>query len=227
MSTIEQTIFKDDYLSKWREDGQLTRKLQYQALYLHEEGQLKNFNCRRVSLTDPEVFFHNRDSDNSSPENINYCEMVERNKVHVDWATTLEFAYTFKDVEPGNYSISYKVTKEHEACVDTPFMWPDPDDDDPPTELTITHHDGVIKEEIYNEFWRETASDEKYPRVTVTFDGEFEDWWLVGNYERYLWTSVSLSPFIVSTKGDVTFRLRDGDKYKEAFSFDYIQLTKH
>ena len=214
LTMLEQTVFQDDY---WKTDGHLNRMLTYQALYFHEENQMK-FNCKRVSLLDPDVTFVNPDDgDNDNNISIDVCELLERLVLSVNWATWLEFSYTFKDVDPGKYSLGFKFKADDEE-----YMWPDVDEDS--TELAITHPEGEITTKLSNQFWRYGARG-RFDGYTVTEDKQF-DWRLVSLFCQPWW-SVTLSPFSLSTKGDVSFRFKDEKKYKQAFYFDYIQLTKH
>ena len=232
LTVMEQEIFNNMKFQRsllWRYDNVsfVDRRLLYKALYLLENNQL-HLNSQRVSLADPAVFFPHRGNDNYAPIgeghegnyiSLRYCDILGRNIVTVKSVCWLEFAYNFEDVEPGKYSISFKIKIEED------FQWPHDDAD--PTELTITHPEGEVRREVFRDWWEQLHDEDDgemmdvVDGVTVTLEESYED--------EIAWISVTLPQFVMSTTGDVRFHYRDVicDWWKEGLSFDYIQLSKH
>ena len=214
LTSVESELFnKSEVVSYLNQDEGLShRKLLYKLLYLDQREQL-NLNVKRVSIADDKVFFPHRGDEQYVP--IRYCDPLDRNIVMVESVCWLEFRYTFKDVAPGKYSISFRMRIEEN------FLWPHLDDE--PSEICLVTTDGSSQWWMYNHWWLQLADGDTPP--------EDDDWYVFVTWEQVgsditPWITVTLPEFETEEIGDIKFQFEDvvSDDWKGGVSFDFIEL---
>ena len=156
-----------------------------------------NLNVKRISIADDNVYFPHRGNEEYVP--IQYCALLDRNIVTVKSVCWLEFGYTFKDVAPGKYSLSFRMRIEKNFC------WPHMDDES--TEIGLVTPEESSTWWQYKDWWFDMAEGTK---PVEPFDDHMicVTWKDLGSDiipKKSSWITVTLPEFSTEQIGDITF----------------------